>query len=192
MKKVLILLGLSLASVIQAASVAGAGGKLEFVDGKVEFSVPGSSTKTIFTPLPRGTAQGPFSAVVINEKNALALALRGNGCSLTFRLDNDGRSACRVALPYQVDFSVQTATETIVVPDAFGEDLLLKSTSSALALPGQLPFFMALQEGENQTLSVIPFRGKSNITISGDLKTWTFSPGLLEEYTFVINQADKI
>ena len=86
MKKVLILLGLSLASVIQAASVAAAGGKLEFVDGKVEFSVPGSSTKTIFTPVARGAAQGPFSAVVINEKNARALE---NGGGAVVLLEHD-------------------------------------------------------------------------------------------------------
>lgn len=193
MKNISIIFALTLTAVLGAASVSSKGGKLEFVNGKVEFSVPGGGAKTIFTPAAAGKASGPFTAAVVDEKTTKALVVRGKGCSLTFQLDKAGRSACRVSLPYNAVFSVETANpEVIVIPDSFGEDLLLKSGNTAYKLPGELPFFTALQDNGNQTLSVIPFRGRNDITVSADLKTWSFKPGLLEEYIFAVNQAKNI
>ena len=159
---------------LNAESVSNGKAVLEWKDGVMELrSEGGKAEKVIFRPrFTNGIDIRSAKAVLITQGKK-AILLHGKDCSLTFVLGNRG-AVTRVSAPKNAEFSVETPTSAIVLPDGHTDDLILEPGEKARNLPPFLPFFMGLQEQGAWTLSCIPYLGRSDIRISADLKKWEF------------------
>ena len=177
---------------LRAESITNGQATLEWKDGVMEFTAKDApSAKVTFAPsFTNGTEVKSVTATVFT-KGKKAIMLHGKECCLTFVLVSKA-AAVRVSTPRNAAFTAATETAAVVVADSFGEDAILEPGKDALRIPGFIPFFMGLQGQENWTLSCIPYQGRSDITLSADLKTWGFQPQPLEEYTFVIQAGNGI
>ena len=187
-----LLLAVLPALLLHAESVSTPKAVLEWKNNVMEYRGTGDNPgRIIFRPyFTNGTKLENVTAteITIGRK---AILLHGKDCSLTFAFLSQG-AAVRVSAPKNAGFTVETATAVMVVPDGLSDDLVLEPGKQARNLPGWVPFFMGLQGKENWTLSCIPYLGRSDISISADLKKWEFKPQPLEEYTFVVQSGAGI
>ncbi len=193
-KKILIFSLFVCAAAVFAAPLTVSGKKveLEWKNNVVEFRHKGSSAKVLIYP---GFTNGEkIEDAKVEEfffKNRPGFTLRGKKSSLAFVLSTD-EASLRISVPRNAVFKVRTETEAVILPDPRGEDTIVEPGKKALNIPGFLPLFMALQKGENWTLSCIQENNRSDVRLSADLKTWEFTPGTLEEYTLFIHSAPRI
>ena len=165
----------------------------ELKNNVVEFRKKGEkSCKIVIHPyFTDGSKISDAKVEVFNNGKQSGFALQGKTASLAFVLYHNVPSL-RISVPRNAGYKVETETEVVVLPDRSAEDTIIEATDKARNIPGFLPFFMGLQKGGNWTLSCIPEFGRSDIKVSGDLKTWEFQPKPLEEYTFFIHSAPNI
>ena len=185
-------LSVALPLLLNAESISNGKAVLEWKDGVMELRTSGKNTgKVIFRPrFTNGTdIKTATASLILQDKKAILL--HGKDCSLTFTLDNRN-AVTRVSAPKNAAFTVETQTAAMVLPDALADDLILEPGEKALNLPPWIPLFMGLQGQGAWTLSCIPYLGRSDIRISGDLKQWDFRPEPLAEYTFVIQSGEQI
>ena len=179
---------------LAAAPVSVTNGKVKLTwdNGAMRFSGADGSGAVNFVPADaQGQPQKFVSAIIVKPKRGKAISLRSEKCSVTFVLD-EKRPAMTMATPYNVSVTVKAPTEAIVIPDEFAEDIIIEPGSSPRNLPRFVPYFMALLDGGKSTLACIPFKHKTDIKLSPDLKSWTIRPERLDEFTFVLNAAHGI
>ena len=173
-------------------TVSGKKVEIEWKNNMVEFRHKESPAKVLIYPeFTNGEKIGDAKAEEFFYDNRPGFTLRGKKCSLAFVISPDGTSL-RVSVPRSAAFKVKTETEAVVLPDIHTEDTIIEPGKKALNIPGFFPLFMALQKGENWTLSCIQDNNISDVRLSADLKTWEFTPGALEEYTFFIHSAPRV
>ena len=193
-KKILIfsLLACGVAAVAGSLTVSGKHVEVEWKNNVVEFRHKKSPAKVLIYP---GFTNGEkIEDAKVEEffyQNRPGFTLRGKKCALAFVISPDDTSL-KISVPRNAVFKVKTETEAVVLPDVRGEDTIIEPGKNALNIPGFLPLFMALQKGENWTLSCIQKNNRSDVRVSADLKTWEFTPGALEEYTLFIHSAPRI
>ena len=191
-KKILILLLFACALTAGALTVSGKKVEIEWKNNVVEFRHKASSAKVLIYPsFTNGEKIEDAKVEEFFYKDRPGFTLRGKKCALAFALTSDGTSL-RISVPRNAAFKVKTETQAVILPDSRGEDTIVEPGKSDLNIPGFLPFFMALQKGENWTLSCIQENNRSDVKLSADLQTWQFTPGTLEEYTLFIHSAPRI
>lgn len=194
MKHLFSLAALLLAASLSSAPVSVTNGKVKLTwnNGTMRFSNADGSAAVSFVPADaQGRPQKFVTAIIAKPKRGKAISLRSENCAVTFLLDLN-RPAMTVATPYNVSVTVKAPTEAIVIPDEFAEDIILEPGNSARNMPRFVPYFMGLLDGGKATLGCIPFRHKTDIKLSPDLKSWTIRPERLDEFTFVLNTGNGI
>ena len=181
---------LLLACACFAQEISTQSSKLSWNGSVMEWSVEGVPPVR-FTPAAQTEASFSSACVVTGREKSEAIYLWGNDVSLAFTLDKSTGNL-RVGAAWNAGFRVDAPVEAVVLPDGFGEDVILEPGDTSFRVPSSLPFFMALLAGEKATLSCIPFKDSGDVQLSSDLRSADFTPAPLQEYTFVIGKGEKI